>query len=72
MRLFIAAVALAAMVGSAAAQAVPPSSQIGQHLSKAEADTDKDKPKVKADEKAYNAALHTIPNKQYDPWRGVR
>jgi hypothetical protein len=26
----------------------------------------------KADEKAYNAALKTIPNKPYDPWLGAR
>jgi hypothetical protein len=25
----------------------------------------------KADEKAYNAALKGIPDKPYDPWRGV-
>jgi hypothetical protein len=26
----------------------------------------------KADEKAYNAALKSIPNKPYDPWLGTR
>jgi hypothetical protein len=26
----------------------------------------------KADEKAYNAALKTLPNKPFDPWRGTR
>jgi hypothetical protein len=26
----------------------------------------------KADEKAYNAALKSLPNKPYDPWRGAR
>ena len=28
--------------------------------------------KAKASDKAYNAALHNIPDKQYDPWHGVR
>jgi hypothetical protein len=27
---------------------------------------------VKSDDKAYNAALKNLPDKQYDPWRGVR
>ena len=26
----------------------------------------------KADEKAYNAALKSLPNKSFDPWRGAR
>jgi len=26
----------------------------------------------KANEKAYDAALKNLPNKQYDPWHGVR
>ena len=26
----------------------------------------------KADEKAYNAALKSLPDKPYDPWRGAR
>jgi hypothetical protein len=26
----------------------------------------------KADEKAYNAALKSLPNKPFDPWRGAR
>ena len=28
-------------------------------------------PKPKVDEKAYDAALKQLPNKPYDPWRGV-
>jgi hypothetical protein len=27
---------------------------------------------VKSDDKAYNAALKNLPDKHYDPWRGVR
>jgi hypothetical protein len=26
----------------------------------------------KADDKAYNAALKSLPNKPFDPWRGAR
>ena len=37
----------------------------GQQQKKAET------PKPKADEKAYSAALKEIPNKPYDPWRGI-
>jgi hypothetical protein len=29
-------------------------------------------PKPKVDEKAYNAALKGLPDKQYDAWHGVR
>jgi hypothetical protein len=28
--------------------------------------------KPKADDKAYNSALKTLPDKQYDAWHGVR
>jgi hypothetical protein len=27
---------------------------------------------LKADEKAYNGALKSLPNKPYDPWSGTR
>jgi len=72
MRLLIAALALTVMIGGALAQTASPGSHVGQNISKLEADADRNKPKAKADEKAYNAALRTLPNKQYDPWRGVR
>jgi len=29
-------------------------------------------PKAKANDKAYNSALRNLPDKQFDPWRGVR
>lgn len=29
-------------------------------------------PKKKPDDKGYKASLSQIPDKQYDPWRGVR
>jgi hypothetical protein len=28
-------------------------------------------PKQKADDKAYNSALKSLPDKQYDPWHGI-
>jgi hypothetical protein len=35
--------------------------------------TDKADPqKPKADDKAYNAALKSLPDKPYDPWQGAR
>jgi Skp family chaperone for outer membrane proteins len=76
MRLLIAGLALAAMTSGAYAQATPggalgPASQIGQHAAKA-GENDKSDGKVKANEKAYNAALKNLPDKQYDPWHGVR
>jgi hypothetical protein len=35
--------------------------------------TDKSDPqKPRADDKAYNAALKSLPDKPYDPWQGTR
>jgi hypothetical protein len=81
MRLLIGGVALAAVVCAAAttvnAQNTPQQSQmnrnadIGRHA--AEANTKgTDEVKVKANDKAYNSVLRNIPDKQFDPWRGVR
>jgi hypothetical protein len=41
----------------------------GKHQQKADK-TQTAKPKV--DEKAYNAAIKSLPDKPYDPWHGVR
>ncbi len=76
MRFLIAGLALAAMMASAQAQMSPQTQmdsagKIGQHAAKA-GENKNDEPKVKANDKAYNAALHNLPDKQYDPWRGVR
>jgi hypothetical protein len=76
MRFLIAGLALAAMTTGAYAQSAPggalgPASQIGQHAAKAGEDKAGDG-KAKANEKAYNAALKNLPDKQYDPWHGVR
>jgi hypothetical protein len=79
MRLLIAGLVMALMVASAQAQMSPQGSQmqnaagIGQHASEAGAKADAaGEQKVKANDKAYNAVLKNLPDKQYDPWHGVR
>lgn len=77
MRLLIAGLAIALMIATAQAQVGPQSQmnaagQIGQHASGAQSLSDKGDPKLKANDKAYNAALRNLPDKQYDPWHGVR
>lgn len=71
-RLLIAGLALALMLTYAQAQlSQVPGANVGQNVSKAEQQGQK-AVKPKADEKAYNSALGNIPDKRYDPWRGVR
>jgi hypothetical protein len=68
-----ACLALVAMTAAASAQ-MQSGSQIGNRTSKAEnakAATDSND-KVKANDKAYNAALKNLPDKPYDPWQGAR
>lgn len=79
MRLLIAALTLALTAASAQAQlgtinnGMGPGASIGQNSAAAASHrNDKDEQKVKANEKAYNSALHNLPDKQYDPWHGVR
>jgi len=78
MRLLIAALAaaLALTLTMASAQAqlggIAPGSGIGKDAAKASRQADEAKPKLKSDDKAYNAALRNLPDKQYDPWHGVR
>lgn len=76
MRWLIAtASALALMTASAHAQVgmIPSGSTIGQQAAAGNAKASQNDPaKPKANEKAYNAALQNLPNKQYDPWHGVR
>jgi hypothetical protein len=45
---------------------------IGQQASRANDSHTDNAAKVKANDKAYNAALKNLPDKQYDPWGGVR
>jgi hypothetical protein len=44
----------------------------GQHRQQGKAKKAETPAKPKVDEKAYNAALNELPDKQYDPWHGVR
>jgi hypothetical protein len=80
MKFLVAASALiaawAAMTASAQAQQqnqINAASNVGQHAAAASArGSANDAQKVKANDKAYDAALKNLPDKQYDPWRGVR
>jgi len=75
-RLLVAGLTIALTVTSAQAQVgMPGGARIGDQASDAgrrqeAAKAEALKPKV--DEKAYSSALRNIPEKQYDPWRGVR
>ena len=80
MRWLIAAASIALMTASAQAQisgpGVPGGTQIGQHASQAQQQGAQSEQRTegqkKSEERAYNAALRNLPDKQYDPWRGVR
>lgn len=63
MRTLVVALTIAALALPAAAEAA------GRRHHGA-AQTTERKPKV--DDKAYGAALNTLPDKKYDPWLGVR
>ncbi len=72
-----AALALAFMTVAAEAQVNPQQTQINSaaKLGKSAADDGKagaTSTAPKANDKAYDAALKNLPNKQYDPWHGVR
>lgn len=74
MRWLIAGLALVVTTSAAVAQ-LPQQNQINAASSISrgaarQAQEKNDKPK--ANDKAYNAALKNLPNKQYDPWHGVR
>jgi hypothetical protein len=77
MRFLIAGLALALTTAVAQAQISAPGVPSGGGIGAA-ADAQRNKAsklddqKVKANDKAYNAALQNLPNKQYDPWHGVR
>jgi opacity protein-like surface antigen len=77
MRLLIAALAMALMIVSAQAQSavqapINSAAQLGSHAGSVAGAKTENTTKVKANEKAYNAALRNLPDKQYDPWHGVR
>ncbi len=76
MRWTIAALVLAAAVTGAQAQIgqqtqMNNAASVGKHAAE-DGKANTDTPKVKANEKAYNAALRNLPDRQYDPWHGVR
>ena len=50
--------------------ALPAAVEAAGRKNRGAAQTTERKPKV--DEKAYGAALSTLPDKKYDPWQGVR
>jgi len=70
MRIVAAALAVLMLAEAAHAQAIGGSGGARkQHQQR----TDKsDTQKTKADDKAYNAALKSIPDKSFDPWHNVR
>jgi hypothetical protein len=79
MRLLVGSLALAAIMCAATTVSAqtPQQSQmnnaanIGRHASDSSSRVGEES-KVKANDKAYNAALRNLPDKQFDPWRGVR
>jgi hypothetical protein len=75
-RILVAVSALAALTVAAQAQQgpgmSPASSRIGQSAASASDKINEESKAVKANEKAYNSALKNMPDKSYDPWRGVR
>ena len=76
MKWLLAILALAVVASGAQAQTSPgqmnanANSQLGQHAAKNNGNDDA--AKARANDKAYNAALHNLPDKPYDPWHGVR
>jgi hypothetical protein len=69
--LVVVAFSVALLVSAARAQQAGTGSGSGRkhHEQKTNAAASKS---PKADEKAYNAALKSLPNKPYDPWSGTR
>ncbi len=76
MRILVAALAIALMMASARAQGVGGQGMGGGFAGGRKQEHAKahktGAPKPKADDKAYNAALKGLPDKQFDPWHGVR
>ena len=72
MRTVVAALAIALMTAGAQAQGASGPDFGGgrrQHHAKTDKTTT---PKPKVDDKAYNAALKSLPDKPSDPWHGMR
>jgi len=72
-RLFVLAFLFVAFLASVAkAQQATSGTGDGQKRHQRKADKSITHAAPKADEKAYNAALKSLPNKPYDPWLGTR
>jgi hypothetical protein len=79
-KILVASLALAVLTVAAQAQQQGPgagmapgtysASKIGQSAASNKVHEDSKVPK--ANEKAYSSALKNLPDKPYDPWRGVR
>ena len=78
MKTLIAGLLIVLTITSAQAQVVSPQAQQMQGAQRLGDSVSRDSragaggSAVKSDDKAYNAALKNLPDKQYDPWRGVR
>lgn len=73
-RLGIAGLMLVLTMASAQAQVQPGTGgmNIGRNMAAEQKGAGSDASKVKANDKSYNSALKNLPDKQYDPWHGVR
>jgi len=70
-KILVVAVALALMAASAQAQMGGSPGGARQPFNKRGTSSSKDPPRPKADDKSYNSALKSLPDKQYDPWHGI-
>jgi hypothetical protein len=68
-KILSAALALLVLAAGAQAQMGSPGRTGRQSIDKRNQKANEAKPK--ADDKAYNAALKGLPDKQYDPWHGL-
>jgi hypothetical protein len=69
-KILATALALSVMAVSAQAQMGAPGGGARQSFAKRNQKSS-EPAKPKADEKAYNSALKSLPDKQYDPWHGL-
>jgi hypothetical protein len=70
MRAVVAAVSVALMTAILAVQASPSAAQKGKGRRGGEAGMRA--PAKKVDDKAYKAAIDSLPDKKLDPWRSLR
>jgi hypothetical protein len=70
MRAVVAAISIALMTATLAVQASPSAAQKGKGRRGGEAGMKA--PGKKVDDKAYKAALDSLPDKKLDPWRNMR